>query len=603
MLKADGGPGGDSPDSMGDMYDLVVIGGNHAGLSVAIEASEAGLARVLLVHPDSSMAAREEVQQHALKVATGVRVDSVASRPDDPEALVLGTTLGEITASAVVIAVRAEPISSEPNHPVRSDKRVHFGEVPGDMRNRRVLVVGNTEDAAETAIALVGSGAEVVLALEGADLAGLSRLSRRTLFRLEAERVLTVLWRSPVEALDEMNEQVIARFDDARTPDLQFDHVIYRMQSATPLSGLADLGISIGAVPEQHVWWANGGGAGSSSRVSVEPPGRVWDAVRQARFFHLPPPSGRPRAWRPDDAGRIDELRSLHYNASITCFHREQPGLWRIRIQPDNGETAYLAGQYATLALGYWEPRIDSARDRALERRWGRLVRRSYSISSQILGDDEELVDAAHSGNLEFYIVLVEPTADNVPGLTPRLALKQTGDRLHLGARIGGHYTLAPITSPDQTVVMIATGTGEAPHNSMATELLRTGHRGPIVTVTCVRYRRDLGYLSEHRHLESRFPNYHYLPLVTRDPDMERRYPQDVITGELLKSEFGVDLDPATAHVFLCGNPAMIGIPRWTEEGEPVFDDPVGVCQLLSERGFTLDRRGVAGNVHYEKYW
>jgi ferredoxin/flavodoxin---NADP+ reductase len=356
--------------------------------------------------------------------------------------------------------------------------------------------------------------------------------------------------------------------------------------------------------PNQRLWWAyQGSGEPAIAGVSVELPGRVWEAVRQARFAQLPPPSGRPRVWRPDDAGRINELRSRHYNASITYFHREQPGLWRIRIQPDNGDTAYLAGQYVTLGLGYWEPRIDSARDRALERRWDRLVRRSYSISSRILGDDGELVDPARSETLEFYIVLVEPTADNVPGLTPRLALKQSGDRIHLGARMVGRYTLAPITNPDQTVVMISTGTGEAPHNSMATELLRSGHRGPIVTVTCVRYRRDLGYLSEHRTLEDRFSNYHYLPLVTRDPDTERRYPQDVITDDLLGREFGVELDPATTHVFLCGNPAMIGLPEWTDEGDAVFGTPVGVCQLLVERGFTLDRRGVAGNVHYEKYW
>jgi hypothetical protein len=27
------------------------------------------------------------------------------------------------------------------------------------------------------------------------------------------------------------------------------------------------------------------------------------------------------------------------------------------------------------------------------------------------------------------------------------------------------------------------------------------------------------------------------------------------------------------------------------------------VVQLLSERGFTLDRRNDPGNIHYEEYW
>jgi hypothetical protein len=46
----------------------------------------------------------------------------------------------------------------------------------------------------------------------------------------------------------------------------------------------------------------------------------------------------------------------------------------------------------------------------------------------------------------------------------------------------------------------------------------------------------------------------------------------------------------------------MIGLPEW-EADIPVFPEPEGVCELMFERGFTLDRRGVVGNVHYEEYW
>ncbi len=64
----------------------------------------------------------------------------------------------------------------------------------------------------------------------------------------------------------------------------------------------------------------------------------------------------------------------------------------------------------------------------------------------------------------------------------------------------------------------------------------------------------------------------------------------------------GIDLDPASAHVYLCGNPAMIGIPREVDSAL-VYPEPVGVVELLTERGFTLDRRKRAGNVHVEEYW
>ena len=333
-------------------------------------------------------------------------------------------------------------------------------------------------------------------------------------------------------------------------------------------------------------------------------PGAVWEEVRKARFSHLAGPSGRPRVWRHDDARRIAELRERYYNATITEFRRERSDLWRIRIRPDHGDTTHLAGQYATLGLGYWEPRIDAARDRGLERKWDKLVRRPYSISNPIFDEHGYLYDAARSDTLEFYIVLVPASPDRIPALTPRLAMKREGDRIHLGARIAGRYTLDPVTDPYDQVVMLSTGTGEAPHNGMATELLRKGHRGAIVAVVTVRHREDLRYLDEHRRLEAWYPNYHYLPLVTRDRGSPRRYyVQDVIRDGLLAERFGVELDPKTTHLFLCGNPAMIGPPEGNGSGGPVFMTPGGVCELLVERGFTLDRRGTTGNVHFEKYW
>ncbi len=61
-------------------------------------------------------------------------------------------------------------------------------------------------------------------------------------------------------------------------------------------------------------------------------------------------------------------------------------------------------------------------------------------------------------------------------------------------------------------------------------------------------------------------------------------------------------IDPASTHVYLCGNPAMIGIPE-DADGELVFPEPVGAVQLLTERGFILDRRRQPGNIHFEEYW
>ncbi len=300
----------------------------------------------------------------------------------------------------------------------------------------------------------------------------------------------------------------------------------------------------------------------------------------------------------------IDDLRSSSYNATLTYVRVQNPELWVIRVTPDEPMEPFPAGRYTHLALGYWEPRADDASEDfdPESGRWDRLARRAYSVSSSMVTDDDTLVEP-HPDEVEFYIVRVPPHLEEIPALTPRLFKKSVGDRLHMSPKFTGHYTLEGV-GPDDNVVFLATGTGEAPHNKMTAELLRNGHRGRLLSVACVRYRRDLAYTEQHASVEARFDNYRYVALTTREPENEghKVYIQDYIETGRLESDLGAPLDPANTHVFLCGNPLMIGLPSW-DGATPIFPDTVGVCQLLHDRGFSIDRTGLRGNVHYEEYW
>ena len=90
--------------------------------------------------------------------------------------------------------------------------------------------------------------------------------------------------------------------------------------------------------------------------------------------------------------------------------------------------------------------------------------------------------------------------------------------------------------------------------------------------------------------------------MPTREPGIPKRYLQDLIRDDDFGKKLGIELSPETSHVFLCGNPAMIGLPE-EEDGELVFPETTGVVELLVEKGFTLDRRNSPGNIHYEEYW
>ena len=302
---------------------------------------------------------------------------------------------------------------------------------------------------------------------------------------------------------------------------------------------------------------------------------------------------------------RITRLRAKHYNATITSIRAHNPDLWVIKVTPDEPIKPFKPGQYTTLGLGFWEPRADDAMEDFENNpgQFDKMALRSYSVASSIVGDEKELVEP-HPEDVEFYVVQVRPDEKEIPALTPRIFDKKLGDRIYLGRKFTGRYTLDGV-QPTDNLVFLGTGTGEAPHNAMTAELLRNGHQGKILSVVCVRYRRDLAYASQHAAVEDRYPNYKHVALTTREPENEgnKMYIQDLITSGRLEDELGEPLDPTNTHVFLCGNPAMIGLPQQTDDGSTQFPEQVGVSQLLDERGFTIDRRKQRGNVHYEEYW
>jgi ferredoxin--NADP+ reductase len=306
---------------------------------------------------------------------------------------------------------------------------------------------------------------------------------------------------------------------------------------------------------------------------------------------------------------QIVQFRREKYNATVVGLVKVNPDLMIIRIRPDVARPPHRPGQYTTLGLGFWEPRQPGCQEETLvPGEETKLARRSYSISCPILDDKGALMEHYGSDWLEFYIVLVrESSKTNPPALTPRLFLLREGDRLHLGEKITGHFTLEGV-KPDDTVLFLSTGTGEAPHNYLLWELLRRRHAGPILSACCVRYRQDLAYRGTHELVVRQHHNCAYLPLTTREDvgPAGKLYIQDLITSGALEKRLGRALDPARTHVYLCGNPAMIGLPEKDRTtGEMVYPKPPGIVELLTRRGFQVDQpaQKIRGNIHYEEYW
>ena len=308
----------------------------------------------------------------------------------------------------------------------------------------------------------------------------------------------------------------------------------------------------------------------------------------------------------------IEQLRYEKYNAQLEETIEVNDDLRILRVRTDDSLPFFAPGQYTVLGLGYWEPRYEDIPDDAhTPSELRKLCKRAYSMSSPMLDDQGHLLPPAECPFLEFYIVLIREAEDHAPVLTPRLFSLKPGDRLYVGPKVTGHYTLHNV-KPDDNCVFVSTGTGEAPHNAMIAQLVSDKQRGQQLAVTCTRYHHDLGYYEQHRLLESQYDNYQYLTLTTREREnidptapnyVGKQYLQEYLKSGNLERASNLTLDPENTHIFLCGNPAMIDAPKRLKTGELQFSKNGGMIPQLIERGFHLDLPHEEGNIHWEKYW
>ncbi len=312
------------------------------------------------------------------------------------------------------------------------------------------------------------------------------------------------------------------------------------------------------------------------------------------------------------NSDEFEQLRRQEYNATVTEIRFAHSELMIARIRHDQPLSHIEPGQYLTLGLGVWEPRCDNVPSLlgCVDSERTHVIQRAYSLSCPML-EQQQLAPVSTLPFLEFYITLVRKPSDTPPSLTPRLFALKPGDRLHCGSKPHGTYTLIGIES-DHHILFLSTGTGEAPHNAMLAELLSRGHRGHLVSCVCVRKFSDLAYLHVHRELERRYSQYRYICLTTREPEnldpthpayVGKQYLQDFFASGQFDRLIDFSPDPARTHVFICGNPEMIGLPHRMESGEKVYPPKTGMIEILEHRGFVMDTPHNAGNIHFEKYW
>jgi ferredoxin--NADP+ reductase len=299
----------------------------------------------------------------------------------------------------------------------------------------------------------------------------------------------------------------------------------------------------------------------------------------------------------------IEALGREHYNATVEQIRRVHDGLFVLRVRPDAAKPAHEAGQWLLMGIGLWEPRCDGCPPDDLKAADSRTLKKNpFSLSGTILAADEDrLLEPAEEPWYGFYqsFDCAQAVGTSGAALSARLFATEAGARLWVDDAPRGSYTLRGV-EPEQDVLFLATGTGEAPHNRMVAELLRRGHRGRITSAVTVRQKRDLAYADVHARLARLFDNYRYAFVATRDASAPGQRLQAMLESGALEEAAAIRLEPSSCHVFLCGNWGMVGRPR-TENDRSVYPEPPGMIELLERRGLSVEPPEDA-HIHFERY-
>ncbi|MDO7536969.1 ferredoxin--NADP reductase [Acinetobacter pittii] len=246
----------------------------------------------------------------------------------------------------------------------------------------------------------------------------------------------------------------------------------------------------------------------------------------------------------------VEKVLSVHrWTPTLFSFTMTRPAYFK-----------FTAGQFARIGLKVGEE----------------LVVRAYSV-----------VSSPFDETLEFFSIVVPDGA-----FTSNLQHLKVGDELYLEKIPYGYLTLARYQQPlPHDLWLLATGTGLAPFLSMLQDFDTWSKYQKINLVYSVRTAAELAYVDRIQEIAETFGEGHngfkFIPIITRDSSapLHDRLPILIENGELEKSA-GIELNPATSHVMLCGNPQMV-------------DD---TKEALKRRGLTMNRRG-EGNIAVENYW
>ena len=277
------------------LYDLTIVGAGPAGISLAAEARNAGVAadkilvlekapehswtirslypagktvtanykgvpavcRGILCLPDMSKDQTISYLDRAI-AKTGVlvhyneevsQIESVGS--DSSPLFRITTSKGNYQSRLVVIATGIFGRPNKPDYtiPPQIRNRVHFDINSFKAADEAILVVGGGDSAAEFAQFLVhNNNNKVTLSYRGGAFRRMNEINRQSVLAMQKRGRLNILLGSDIDSLSASDSgKPLVRFKDKSLKPQSFDRIVYALGGTTPENFLKSAGISYNA--------------------------------------------------------------------------------------------------------------------------------------------------------------------------------------------------------------------------------------------------------------------------------------------------------------------------------------------------------------------
>jgi len=268
------------------MYQILIIGGGPAGISMAVEAHNSGIdpSKIILIekaeehsfsikkyYPDSKLVTAnykgfeakctgvmcipdltknetisyldKAILDHRLNVKYSEAVWKLHQNED--KSFIVYTDKGEYHSKIVAIAIGilGKPNKPEYKIPHSLKENALFDVTSVEIRNAKVLVVGGGDSASEYCQFLTQYGNDILLSYRKNDFIRMNDINRESLLELEREEKVRILRESNIVSIEDKNGKPIVNFAGEIYGTQSFDFIVYALGGTTPSNFLKMMGI------------------------------------------------------------------------------------------------------------------------------------------------------------------------------------------------------------------------------------------------------------------------------------------------------------------------------------------------------------------------